>query len=96
MIVLARNRGGAYILCELDGSVLSRPVGAFRCIPYFARTALVLPPIDQFIDITTDLLKDMVESTTPDYDTEHVRIEAEDDLCHPQEGDDITDSSDVE
>ena len=33
LIVVGRNYGGAYILCELDGSVLHRPVAAFRVIP---------------------------------------------------------------
>ena len=29
LVVLSRNRGGAYILCELDGSVFHRPIAAF-------------------------------------------------------------------
>ena len=37
MVVVGRNRGGAYLLAELDGAVLDRPVAAFRLIPYFAR-----------------------------------------------------------
>jgi hypothetical protein len=34
LIILSQNYGGAYILCELDGTVLHRPIGAFRVIPY--------------------------------------------------------------
>jgi len=30
LIVLSRNKGGAYVRCELDGSVFDRPVAAFR------------------------------------------------------------------
>ena len=42
-VVVTRNRGGAYILCELDGSVLDRPMAAFRVIPYFARSSIEVP-----------------------------------------------------
>ena len=60
LIVLGRNRGGAYLLCELDGSVLDRPVAAFRVVPYFARKSIPLP--DNFMDITPERLKEMAES----------------------------------
>ncbi|RPD57650.1 hypothetical protein L227DRAFT_613367 [Lentinus tigrinus ALCF2SS1-6] len=38
LVVIARNRGSAYILAELDGTVFDRLVAAFRLIPYLART----------------------------------------------------------
>lgn len=68
LIVIARNKGGAYIVAELDGSVLDRPVAAFRVIPYFARTALDLPSLDDLIDISQQRLKQMEESTITDPD----------------------------
>ena len=50
LVVLARNKGGAYIICELNGSVFDRPVAAFRVIPYFARKSLPLPDLNKHID----------------------------------------------
>ena len=29
LVVVSRNKGGAYIICELNGSVFDRPVAAF-------------------------------------------------------------------
>jgi hypothetical protein len=68
LIVVSRNRGGAYIIAELDGSVFDRPVAAFRVIPYFARTTLTLPPLDSLIDISNDRLREMEQSTVEDPD----------------------------
>ena len=52
LIILSRNRGGAYIVCELDGTVWKRPVGAFRVIPYRARHSLPIPDLDDFLDVS--------------------------------------------
>jgi hypothetical protein len=66
LIVLSRNYGGAYILCELDGTVLHRPIGAFRVIPYFPRKSISLP--DDFIDIDTARLREMEKTKDIDDD----------------------------
>lgn len=68
LIVISRNKGGAYILSELDGSVLDRPVAAFRVIPYFARTSLDIPPLDELIDISKQRLAEMEDSAIADPD----------------------------
>ena len=36
LIVISRNKGGAYILADLNGTLYHRPTAAFRVIPYFA------------------------------------------------------------
>ena len=56
LIVLSCNRGGMYIVCKLDGSIMDHPVMAFRVIPYHVRSVITLLPLDTLIDITTDHL----------------------------------------
>ena len=82
LVVLAQNKGGAYIICELNSSVFDHPVAAFHIIPYFTCKTLPLLDLDKFIDILTDHLRAMEESTTsgPDNeDTEDVANDKEDD-----------------
>ncbi|OJT03926.1 hypothetical protein TRAPUB_5379 [Trametes pubescens] len=63
-VVLSRNRGGAYLLCEVDGSVLDRPVAAFRLLPYLARRAIDLSWLDdpRYLDISTERIREMEAS----------------------------------
>lgn len=68
LIVLARNKGGAYIIAELDGSVFDRPIAAFRVIPYFARSTIQLPPLDDLLDISKARLQELRDSTIADPD----------------------------
>jgi hypothetical protein len=60
------NYGGAYILSELDGTVLHCPIAAFRLLPYFARKSIPLPP--DFIDIDDTHLQEMEHSLDADRD----------------------------
>ena len=68
LIVISRNRGGAYIIAELDGSVFDRPIAAFRVIPYFARRRLDLPPLQNILDISQQRLTEMEQSDDIDTD----------------------------
>jgi hypothetical protein len=68
LVVISRNKGGAYIVCELNGSVFDRPIAAFRVVPYFARKSLSLPDLDKFLDIPRQRLLDMEASASTDPD----------------------------
>ena len=67
-IVVRRNRGGAYILCELDGAVLDRPLAAFRLVPYFAREKISLP--QSALDTDDKRLEKMAQSQSHGDDDE--------------------------
>ena len=71
LIVIARNRGGAYILCELDGSVFDRPVAAFRLLPYLARQHIPLP--SNFLDITSERFAALKKSSSQGDDSDDER-----------------------
>jgi hypothetical protein len=74
-VVISRNRGGAYILAELDGSVFDRPIAAFRVIPYFARPNLDIPPLEHFIDISQARLEQLEQSTAEDPEADEDQVE---------------------
>ena len=62
LIILSQNKGGAYIVAELDGSVFDRSVAAFRVIPYFVHAKLNIPPLEELIDISQGRLQQLVDS----------------------------------
>ena len=64
LLVVSRNRGGSYILCELDGAVLHRPIAAFRVIPYLPRKAIPLPP--DLLDVDNTRLRSLEETDEMD------------------------------
>jgi len=64
LIVVSRNRGGAYIIAELDGSVFDCPVAAFRLIPYFPRTAI--PILTGILDADSQHIRELEDSNFAD------------------------------
>jgi hypothetical protein len=68
LIVVSHNYGSAYILSELDGTVLHRPIAAFCLLLYFPHKSLPLPP--DIIDIDDTCLHDMEHSFDADGDEE--------------------------
>lgn len=68
LICISRGKGGAYILAEMDGTVLQSPIAAFRVIPYHARGSIDLPSnIHDLVDIQPDTLKEMEENEDVGY-----------------------------
>ena len=88
LVIVSRNKGGAYIICELNGSVFDRPVAAFRVVPYFARKAITLPDLSDYLDISTDRLREMEDSESLGDDDDEA-------LHMPFEPDAASDSSSV-
>ena len=76
LIVISRNKGGVYIISELNGSVFDRPIAAFRVIPYFTRQCINVPPLDELIDITSRRLCELEETTLLDLDNEDEDVAA--------------------
>ena len=66
MIIISQNRGGAYILAEMNGAVLTWPIGAFQVIPYYPRWSITLPLLEDILDISTDELHHREESVETD------------------------------
>ena len=79
LIVISRNLGGACVLCKLDGSVFHQPISAYCIIPYFACISIPLAPLHDFIDINTEHLCELEQSTLAD--SEGLKFEL---TKHPQ------------
>ena len=79
LIVILQNKGGAYIVSKLDGSVFDRPIAAFRVIRYFARQHIDIPPLNELIDISTHRLCKLKNSTTADPDDDSDNLADEED-----------------
>jgi hypothetical protein len=65
-VVVSCNKGGAYIVCELDGTLYHNPIAAYRVIPYFAHEYIELPDFEEYSDISVKQLREMEQSTAED------------------------------
>ena len=81
-IVISRNCGGAYILCQLDGSIFHRPITAFCLLPYHAHDSIYLP--DVMMDIDTQKLWELEQLNIED-DINLVTIEVATDYVDDEE-----------
>ena len=43
MVVIRCTKGRSYVIAELNGALWQQKVGAFHCVPYFARRSIKLP-----------------------------------------------------
>ena len=62
VVIVSRNHGGAYIICELDSMLAQSPFAAFCILPYFTRNHINIPDIKEHIDITVARLWEMEDS----------------------------------
>lgn len=76
-VVVRRTAGGSYILAEPDGSVARARYGAFRVIPYFARTNIGISP-EALTEMTKAELDKMAETLEDEHGTEADESTADD------------------
>ena len=62
LIVISHNQGKAYILTELDGSVLDQLVATFQVPPFFTRKVIPIADLHSFIDVLQTQLTKMEAS----------------------------------
>jgi hypothetical protein len=97
MIVVSRNRGGAYIVCDLDGTLAHAPVAAFRVVPYFARRSIKIPDLEAHLDVSVARLRELERSHTADPDEAEAVAESfppEDREDHPNDSNSDDDDGD--
>ncbi|KAG5640152.1 hypothetical protein DXG03_000908 [Asterophora parasitica] len=68
LVIVSQNHSSAYIVCELNGSILHQPVATFRLLPYLTRESI---PFDiSSLDINTEHL----------WELEHTDLQDDEDL----------------
>ncbi|PSS34052.1 hypothetical protein PHLCEN_2v1897 [Hermanssonia centrifuga] len=82
LIIILENRGGAYVLCKLNGTVFGRPIAAFCVVPYKARTSI--PLSDNFTN--KEYLKKMQDSKSQG-DNKEGTLEEEESKSEAEEDD---------
>ena len=67
MVVIRRTKGGSYVVAELNGALWQQKVGAFRCVPYFARKSIELPDnVLEWLEISEEGLQKILSSEDVD------------------------------
>jgi hypothetical protein len=66
MIAVSRSKGSAYIICDLNGTLLHAPVAAFRVVSYPAHTKINIPDLKKHIDVLVAWLREMEHNTVED------------------------------
>jgi hypothetical protein len=67
MVVVRRNRGGGYVLAEIDGSLSRLRFGATRLVPYLAREDVSVD-ISHLTSLDSTVLHDLTQEPEPDAD----------------------------
>jgi beta-phosphoglucomutase-like phosphatase (HAD superfamily) len=88
MVVVSRNRGGAYIICDLDGTLAHAPVAAFRVVPYFARHELDVPDLESHLDVSVARLRELERTADADPDDPEVAAVLAESSARALDGDD--------
>ena len=68
MVVVSRNQGGAYVICELDSTLLHSLIAAYQAVPYFTHNYIDIPDLEQHIDISVAQLHTLEAGDTIDPD----------------------------
>jgi hypothetical protein len=95
MVVIRRTKGGSYVIAEMNGALWQQKVGAFRCVPYFARRSIELPEnVLEWLEISEEALQKILSAGDVDEPGT-----GEDDLTFGKmdlkDGDDQSDSEDI-
>ena len=65
------NKGGVYIVVELNGAVFDHSIAMFRVIPYFMCQSIPIPLLKELIDVSACSLQELEDSTSADPNKEN-------------------------
>ena len=68
MVIVLKNQGGAYIICELNGTLIHSLIVAYWAIPYFVCDYIEILDLKKHIDVSIAWLHTLEESETLDPD----------------------------
>ena len=68
MVVVSKNWGGTYIVCELDRTLIHRLIAAYQAVPYFTCNYIEILDLKKHINVSITQLCALEESNTLDPD----------------------------